>query len=122
MPGQFSSDTFRVVDGQIPAVRAAVEESLTELGFLLARLERDGVIAPWLGDPVSENVVMQYNARVMGVGGGSAPGTPGSAYGALKAYEAELVRIKGSLELMERGYVRTDGDTKGNFQAASRPS
>jgi hypothetical protein len=122
MPGQFSSDTFRVVDGQIPAVRAAVEESLTELGFHLARLERDGVIAPWLGDPVSENVVMQYNARVMGAGGGSDPGALGSAYGALKSYEAELVRIKGSLELMERGYVRTDGDTKGSFEAASRPS
>src|SRR5687767_12363809 len=111
MPGQFSSDMFRVVDGQIPAVRAAVDESLNELSIQLQLLQVDGVIQPWLGDPVSERVVMHYNARVMGVGGGSAaPGAPGSAYGALVAYQTELVKIKESLELMERGYVRTDGD------------
>jgi hypothetical protein len=109
------------LDGQIPAVRAAVEESLTELGFLLTRLERDGVIEPWLGDPVSDRVVMQYNARVMGAGGGSgAPSSSGSAYGALKSYEAELVRIRDSLELMERGYVGTESDTKGDVEATYR--
>ncbi len=123
MPGQFSSDTFRVADGQIPALLVAVEESLTELRVQLSRLRVDGVIEPWLGDPVSEKVVLLYNARVMGVGGGSAtPGAPGSAYGALKSYEAELVRIKDSLDLMERGYVRSDGDTAGDIAAADRRS
>jgi hypothetical protein len=123
MSGPFSSGTFRVADAQIPALRAAVEESLTELGFLLTRLERDGVIEQWLGDPVSERVVIQYNERVMGAGvGAAAPGSPGSAYGALKSYEAELVRIKDSLELMERGYAGAEGDTKGNIEATYRTS
>jgi hypothetical protein len=120
MPGQFSSDTFRVVVGQIPAVRAAVEESLDELRSQLRRLQVEGVIQQWLGDPVSENVVLQYNVRVMGTGGGSA--ASGSAYGALIAYQAELVKIKESLELMERGYVRSDGETAGYFAATYRPS
>jgi hypothetical protein len=119
MPGQFSSDSFRVVGGQIPAVRAAVDESLNELTVQLRRLQVEGVIQQWLGDPVSENVVLQYNARVMGAGGGSA--ASGSAYGALVAYQAELVKIRDNLELMERGYVRADGDGKGNFEATSRP-
>jgi hypothetical protein len=119
MPGPFSSAAFRVADGQIPAVRAAVEESLVELRDQLVRLRQEGVIQQWLGDPVSENVVLQYNARVMGTGGESA--ASGSAYGALIAYQAELVKIKDSLELMERGYVRADGDTKGNIEATSRP-
>jgi hypothetical protein len=123
MPGQFSSGTFRVVDGQIPAVRAAVEESLIELRVQLRRLRLEGVIQQWLGDPVSEDVVRQYNARVMGAGSGSAaPGSSGSAYGALKSYEAELVRIKDSLELMERGYVGADGGSKGDVEATYRPS
>jgi hypothetical protein len=118
MPGQFSSGTFRVVDGQIPAVRAAVEESLNELSVQLRRLRVEGVIEPWLGDPVSEDVVQQYNARVMGAVGGSV--APGSAYGALVAYQAELVKIKESLELMERGYVGAEGDTKGDVEATYR--
>jgi hypothetical protein len=120
MAGQFSLDTFRVVDGQIPAVRAAVEESLDELRSHLRRLQVEGVIKPWLGDPVSENVVMQYNARVMGAGAGAA--APGSAFGALIAYQAELVKIKENLDLIERGYGRTDGDTAGDIAAVRRSS
>ncbi|OLT00082.1 hypothetical protein BJF90_07215 [Pseudonocardia sp. CNS-004] len=104
------------MDRQIPAVRAAVDESLNELSVQLQRLQVDGVIEPWLGDPVSEDVVRQYNARVMGAAGGS----PGSAYGALVAYQAELVKIKESLELMERGYVGAEGDTKGDVEATYR--
>jgi hypothetical protein len=116
MPGQFSSGTFRVVDGQIPALRAAVEESLIDLRDQLFRLRQEGVIQQWLGDPVSEDVVQQYNARVMGAAGGP------SAYGALVAYQAELVKIKESLELMERGYVGAEGDTKGDVEATYRTS
>jgi hypothetical protein len=114
MPGQFSSGTFRVVDGQIPALRAAVEESLIDLRDQLFRLRQEGVIQQWLGDPVSEDVVQQYNARVMGAVGGSV--APGSAYGALVAYQAELVKIKESLELMERGYVGVEGDIEATYR------
>lgn len=120
MPGQFSSGTFRIVDGQIPAVRAAVDESLNELSVQLQRLQVDGVIEPWLGDPVSEDVVLQYNVRVMGAVGGSV--APGSAYGALVAYQAELVKIKDILELMERGYVGAEGDATGDVEATYRTS
>jgi hypothetical protein len=120
MPGQFSSGTFRVVDGQIPAVRAAIDESLNELSVQLQRLQVDGVIEQWLGDPVSRDVVREYNARVMGALGGAV--APGSAYGALVAYQAELVKIKESLELMERGYAGADGDTKSNIEATYRTS
>jgi hypothetical protein len=86
---------------QIPALRAAIEESLDELTPQLDRLAGVGRIdEPWLGDPASAAVAAEYNLRVMD--------SPDGPYAALRAYEAELVRILDNLTQMEGNYRRAE--------------
>jgi hypothetical protein len=103
MPGQFPPTALRIEPSAIPAIRAAVEESLIELAPHLRRLGQDAYIPePWLGDPVSAEVASSYNARVMDAGDGP--------YAAMVALEAELLRIRDSLQLLEDHYRRTEGE------------
>jgi hypothetical protein len=103
MPGQHPPVTLRLEPHAIPAVRAAIDDALYELGPQLVRLQRDGYIPePWLGDPVSAQVANHYNERVM-----NAPDGP---YAALVAYEAELIKVRDTLQQLEDHYRRTEGD------------
>jgi hypothetical protein len=103
MPGNYLPVTLHVEPSAIVAIRAAVKEGLAELTPRLVRLGADGYVPEaWLGDPISENLRMHYNTYVM-----DAPEGP---YAALKAYEAELMRIHDSLKAMEDHYSRTEGD------------
>jgi hypothetical protein len=103
MPGSHPPVTLRLEPHAIPAMRAALDESLTDMTAHVVRLGRDGYIAePWLGDPVSAAVLERYHARVM-----DAPDGP---YAALVAYEAELVKVRDTLVLLEEHYRRTEGE------------
>jgi hypothetical protein len=103
MSGPLSPAALRIEPSAIPAVRAAFDESLAELRSQLVRLGQEGYISePWLGDPVSAEAVAAYNGRVM-----DAPNGP---YAAMVAYEAELLRIRDSLQAMEDHYRRTEGE------------
>jgi hypothetical protein len=103
MPGQFPPATLRIEPSAIPAVRAAFDDSLTELSQHLVRLGQEGYIRePWLGDRVSEDVAQHYNVQVMDSGEGP--------YAAMVAYEAELLRIRESLKQLEDHYRRTEGE------------
>jgi hypothetical protein len=103
MPGFHPPVTLHLEPQSLPAVRAAFEDALTDLGVQLARLTRGGFIPePWLGDPISAKVQAHYNASVM-----EAPDGP---LHALFAYQEELVRIRDNLQLMEDHYRRTEGD------------
>ncbi|OZM79649.1 hypothetical protein [Pseudonocardia sp. MH-G8] len=103
MPGQFPSAALRIEPSAIPTVRAAVDDSLAELKQHLVRLRQDAYIRePWLGDPVSAEVATSYNLRVMDAADGP--------YAAMVALEAELMKIRDSLRLMEDHYRRTDGE------------
>lgn len=103
MPGQFPPAALRIEPSAIPAVRAAFDESLTDLRSHLRRLRQEAYIPePWLGDPVSAEVANDYNLRVMD----SAEGP----YAAMVALEAELLRIRDSLQLLEDHYRRTEGE------------
>jgi hypothetical protein len=87
----------------IPAVRAALDEALTELRPHLRRMRSEAYIPEaWLGDPISSQVVNYYNSRVM-----DAPDGP---YAALVAYEAELIKIRNTLLTLEEHYRRTEGE------------
>ncbi|NMH81720.1 hypothetical protein HF577_32105 [Pseudonocardia xinjiangensis] len=87
----------------LPAVRAAFDEALAELTPQLVRLGIDGLIPqPWLGDPVSATVATYYQANVM-----DAPEGP---YAALRAYEAELLKVRDNLQVLEDHYRRTEGE------------
>ncbi|WP_433558863.1 hypothetical protein ACQPWY_11090 [Pseudonocardia xinjiangensis] len=103
MPGLHPPVTLRLEPHAIPVVRTAIEEALTELGFHLVRLRRAGFIPePWLGDPISAKVVDYYNNRVMDAVEGP--------FAAMKAYEAELLKVRDNLQVLEDHYRRTEGE------------
>ncbi|GAA1229814.1 transcriptional regulator [Pseudonocardia alaniniphila] len=103
MPGIHPPVTLQLEPHAIPAVRVAFEEALVELGHQLIRLRLAGVIpGPWLGDPISADVVDYYHARVM-----DAPDGP---YAALRAYEVELTKVRDNLQILEDHYRRTEGE------------
>jgi hypothetical protein len=103
MPGLHPPVALRLEPHTIPAVRAAFDGALAELTHQLMRLRRDGVIPePWLGDPISAKVVDYYHQQVM-----DAPDGP---YAALVAYEAELLKVRDNLQVLEDHYRRTEGD------------
>ncbi len=86
MPGSGPPVNLHVQPDALPAVRAALEDALTELGVQLTQLSRAGFIPqPWLLDPVSEETRVFYNTTVMEAGDGS--------LSALFAYQTELTRI-----------------------------
>jgi uncharacterized protein YukE len=103
VPEDWSSATLRIEPHAIPAVRMAYEDAASRIGVQLIRLSRDGtLLEPWLGDETSQAVHETYNRMVM-----EAPEGP---YAAMVAYQAELVRIRDQLRLMEDAYRRTEGD------------
>jgi hypothetical protein len=103
MSGPLSPATMRIEPSAIPAVRAAFDASLAELRPHLRQLRQEAYISePWLGDPVSAEAAAAYNDRVMDAANGS--------YAAMVAYEAELLRIRDSLQAMEDHYRRTEGE------------
>jgi hypothetical protein len=111
MPGTHPPVTLRLEPHMIPAMKAAFEEALTELGLRLMRLQRDGFIPePWLGDPVSASVVDYYNAQVM-----DAPDGP---YAALMAYESQLLKVRDTLQILADHYRRTEGENAGLWDRA----
>jgi hypothetical protein len=102
MPGLQPPVTLQLEPHTIPAVRAALAEALAELGHHLIRLRLAGVIPePWLGDPISAKVVDYYHVRM------DAPDGP---YAALRAYEAELLKVRDNLQVLEDHYRRTEGE------------
>jgi hypothetical protein len=103
MLGQFPSGALRIEPSTIPAVRAAFDGSLIELRPHLRRLRQEAYIPePWLGDPVSAEAATAYNASVMDAADGP--------YAAMVALEAELLRIRDSLQVMEDHYRLTEGE------------
>jgi hypothetical protein len=103
MPGQYPPTALRIEPSAIPAVRAALDESLDELAPHIRRLAQDAYIPePWLGDSTSAAVASHYNSRVMDAADGP--------YAAMVALEAELLRIRDSLQLLEDHYRRTEGE------------
>ena len=95
--------TFRVEPRTLPQMRAAFDEALSDIGEQLGRLQNEGYLGePWLGDEISLEVRNFYNRHVM-------DSTDGP-YAALVAYEAELLRVRDTLQQMEDEYRRTEGD------------
>ena len=103
MPGTHPPVQLYLVPQALPAVRMAFEEAIAEVQAHVARLGRVGFIPEaWLGDPVSATVQAHYNAVVMEAGDGP--------YAVIVAYEAELTRVRDTLQIMEDNYVRNEGE------------
>jgi hypothetical protein len=94
---------LRVEPQAIPAIRLAFDDALADLSEQLRRVRNEGYLGePWLGDEISLEVRDFYNRHVM-------DSTDGP-YAALVAYEAELLRVRDTLQQMEDEYRRTEGD------------
>ncbi len=106
MTGSVPSVTLNVQPEALPAVRAAIEDALTELQAQLLRLNQGGFIPqPWLLDRVSEETRVFYNRTVMEAENGS--------MSALLAYQTELTMIVDSLKATEDNYSRNEVDVAG---------
>ena len=98
-----SSVTLWLAPSTIPMMRAAFDHALIDIRHHLIRLQNEGYLGePWLGDEISLEVRDFYNRHVM-------DSTDGP-YAALVAYEAELLRVRDTLQQMEDEYRRTEGD------------
>ena len=103
MPGSHPPVALRLEPQAIPPMRAAFDDALAELRPKLHQLRRDGYVPEaWLGDAVSAAVRSHYNDQVMDASDGP--------YAALIAYEAELIKVRDNLQLLEDHYRRTEGD------------
>jgi hypothetical protein len=103
MPSDPAPVTLRIEPHALPALRDAFEDALSMLAVQLIRLRRDGnILEPWLGDETSKEVHATYSRMVME--------SPEGPYGAMVAYQAELVRVRDQLQQLEDAYRRTEGD------------
>jgi hypothetical protein len=81
----------------------AYDEALARVSAQLLRIGRQGVIRePWLGDETSRDLHEAYNKLVMEASEGP--------YAALVAYQAELMRVRDQLQMIEDAYRRMEGD------------
>ena len=99
--GTRQQDVLRLEPHMIPELRAAFDSALSELGQALVDLRSRGYLpAAWLGDETSAAVAAHYTRRAME--------QPDSSYRALLEYEAELTRVRDTLQRMEDHYRRTE--------------
>ena len=100
---------LRVEPHAIPELRALLADCLDLLGEKLRGLERNGrLVDAWMNDPVSIRMRDVYNASVMDA--------PDGGYAALRAYEAELLRVHDELGRMEAEYRRTEDENAALFR------
>ena len=94
-------DVLRVEPHMIPMLRAEFDSALSQLAQTLVDLGSRGYLqAAWLGDETSAAVAEHYTQRAMD--------QPDSSYRALLEYEAELTRIRDTLQRMEEQYLGAD--------------
>lgn len=99
---------LRVEPESLPQLRDLFADCIELLREKLRSLERHGrMVDPWMHDPVSIRMRDLYNDRVMDAADGG--------YAALRAYEAELLRVHDALGEMERNYRTTDESTAALF-------
>ena len=104
----YPSSTLRVDPDTLPALRAAIENTLTELTPHLDRMRDDGHMPePWLGDSASYESWVFYTDHVMGA--------PDGPFQAMLAYERQLVAIHARLTEIQAAYDRNESDTGALF-------
>lgn len=98
-----SQAMLRLEPHMIPALRTAFDTARSDLASTMRAFGGDALMTEaWLGDPVSEQAMIDYHAIVSG--------SSTSAHECLLAYESELVAIRDTLADMEATYRRTEGD------------
>jgi len=102
-------DVLRLEPQMIPELRVAFDAALSQLGQALVDLGNRGYLpAAWLGDEISAEVADHYTRMAME--------QPDSSYRALLEYEAELTRVRDTLQRMEDHYLRTEDTADAHFR------
>lgn len=104
----YPSATLRVDPDTLPALRSAIQTTLTELTPHLDRMRDEGHMPePWLGDSASYETWAFYTDHVMGA--------PDGPFQAMLAYERQLVVIHTRLTEIQAAYDRNESDTGALF-------
>jgi hypothetical protein len=99
----FAPSRLHVKPESIPAVRAALQQSLDELTPALILLQRNGLLTqPWLNEPVSLAAMKHYNQTVMQSESG--------LYHGLLAYERQLKEAIVVLDAAARRYAQHEAE------------
>ena len=107
-PVVYPSSTLRVDPDTLPALRSAIEATLSELRPHLALMRTEAHMPePWLGDSASYESWVFYTDHVMGA--------PDGPFQAMLAYERQLVAIRDRLTEIQAAYDRTESDTGALF-------
>jgi hypothetical protein len=105
-----SAEVLRVPAEALPAVIAAHETALRDLGPVLSNLSTAGRIArPWTDDPVAFEITQRFNAYAV-------DGTD-SAYAFLRQYEQRLREVLATLQTAQAAYQAGEATTAAAFRA-----
>lgn len=103
---------LRLEPHTIPALITAFDRAIKEMTPLMLSITLEGRMPePWLHDETSVEIFNLYHWFAMG--DGSTNGS--SAFGRLRAYEAELIKVRDTLQRMDEDYRRTEDERAALF-------
>jgi hypothetical protein len=99
--------TLRVDRDAVPHLQKVFDQAMAKLDVQI-ELAMTGVrVAPWAGDPVSENAASDFNNHAV-------DGT-NSALDALRAYQRQLRSASSALQLVAEEYRIVESDNSASF-------
>ena len=114
MTGQISDPlgsgaaTLRVDREAVPALRKVFDKALAKLDVQIDLAITGVRVAPWAGDPISQDAATTFNAHSVD--------TPSSALNALLAYQQRLKSASDALEQVASAYQLVEGENTKSFR------
>jgi hypothetical protein len=109
VPGLTGSATLRVDRDAVPHLRKVFDGALLKLDEQI-ELAMTGVrVAPWAGDPVSQNAATDFNNHAVDDGD--------SALNALRAYQQQLKSASDALTQVAQEYQIVEADNTGSMRS-----
>jgi hypothetical protein len=111
IPNPLSSSgaaTLRVERGAVPALRKVFDNALAKLDVQIDLAITGVRVAPWAGDPVSQDAATSFNDHSMD--------TPSSALNALLAYQQRLKSASDALNEVATEYQIVEHDNADSFR------
>lgn len=109
MPSSTSPATLRVDRDSVPHLRKVFDDAMSKLDVQIELAMTAVRVAPWAGDPVSQNAAQNFNNHTLD--------GPGSALDALRAYQRQLKSASDALEKVAEEYRIVESDNSASFGA-----
>ncbi len=100
--------TLRVERGAVPALRRVFDNALAKLDVQIDQAITGVRVAPWAGDPVSQNAATSFNDHSVD--------TPSSALNALLAYQQRLRSASDALNQVAIEYQIVEHENADSFR------